>query len=144
MAGKVLGFTQKRRQLYARSVSPEKLMRAGDDFLEAGRYDDALNFYHRAEAKDRIAKVAETAVARGDAALLLRARKLLGTAATPEELSETAAKALENGKPTLAMVAYERIGDKEKAKEIRAQLGLSPPKKAIEKQKKEDETEVAE
>jgi hypothetical protein len=100
------GFYEKRKVLFAESPSPEKLLRAGRQFMEAGRYDDALEFFQRAGAHDLARQVAAVAMQAGNTPLLMRAKKVLGEGITEQEWLQVAANAEKAGLPSCACLAY--------------------------------------
>jgi tetratricopeptide (TPR) repeat protein len=117
------GFYEKRKVLFAESPSPEKLLRAGRQFMEAGRYDDALEFFQRAGAHDLARQVAAVAMQAGNTPLLMRAKKVLGEGITEQEWLQVAANAEKAGLPSCACLAYSKAGREEEAARVR---GLMP------------------
>ncbi len=120
------GFARKRDILFGRKTSRERMRQTGEQFLEAGRYYDALEFIQRAEADDLARRIVATAIDAGDAALLMRAKKVLGEAAMDEEWTRTAANAEKAGLYAAAYLAHSRAGHEEEAARLRAlMLGVS-------------------
>jgi len=139
MSKSAYSLFRKRKLLHDKSSTPDKLIGAGEAFLEAGRYYDAVDFFEKADARDRLAEMVEAAITEGDTALLLRVKKLLGEEPEPEELRRAALKATESGRSTMALVAYKRLGDRESARAIAAELGLTPQKALPESPKQDSE-----
>ena len=120
--GELPGFTQKRRLLFSSKTTPQQMRETGRLFLEAERYDDALEFFERTEAAQEVRQIAQFALDRGDTALLLRAKKILKEKPTEEELSAVARNALAAGKKSMAYVAHQKAGHAEEADRLRAEL----------------------
>ncbi len=120
------GFARKRDILFGKKTPRERLRQASEQFLEAGRYYDALEFIQRAEADDLARRVAELAVDAGDAALLMRAKKVLDEQATRDEWARTAANAEKAGLYSAAYLAHTRAGNEEEAARVRALMPGAP------------------
>lgn len=116
------GFSEKRKSLFGKRTSSEKLCETGRAFAAAERYDDALEFFGRADAEGAVREVAQIAISRGDTPLYMRAKKILGEKITPEEWHMLARGALAAGSPTKAYVALVKAGRKEEAEALKAQI----------------------
>jgi len=109
------GFSDKRAALFGGKVKPEHRREVGMRFMEAERYDDALEFLSRADAEDEVRKIAAIAVERGDTPLFLRAKVVLKEEPAQQELVALARKAEAAGRPSMAKVAYLKAGLQEEA-----------------------------
>ncbi|MHC5035398.1 MAG: hypothetical protein ACYTFZ_10215 [Planctomycetota bacterium] len=72
------GFDEKRKILFGAKSSPEKMRETGELFMDAERYDDALEFFQRCDAQDQTREIARRAMAAGNTPLYMRAKKVLG------------------------------------------------------------------
>jgi hypothetical protein len=116
------GFAEKRKILFGSRTSPEKMRETGERFMEARRFDDALEFFARCEANDRVRRVAAHAMDTGDTALFMRAKRVLREEATEAEWTELAATAERLRKPMMAYVAHRQAGHEEEAARLREQV----------------------
>ncbi len=73
--GGAWGCLDRRDLLNEPSASPQKLLKAANDHLEADLMYDAIDFLARAGAGDRIVELAEAAAGEGDLFLYLHALK---------------------------------------------------------------------
>ncbi len=106
----LLDFHAKRKVLFGEKTSPEKLREVGRQFMEAERYDDALEFFQRAEAEDLTRRIAEAAMEAGNTPLYMRAKKVLAEKITEEEWTSLAAAAEEAGLYSAALLAHRQAG----------------------------------
>jgi hypothetical protein len=67
-----------RRHLMEGGLDPEKARAYADAYLEAGREVEAVDFLEMADAKEALAALQDTAVARGDVFLMRAASRALG------------------------------------------------------------------
>ncbi len=137
----LLNFEKKRKVLFGEKTSDQEMFETGCEFMEAERFDDALEFFDRTEAEgveDKIREIAERARENGNSPLFLRAKTVLGETATEDELEEIAQTALSKDCPTMALTAYKKGGMEEKAETLESQLFGQP------EQKEEDEPEEEE
>jgi len=121
------GFEQKRKVLFGPKTSPEQLRDMGRRYMDAERFDDALEFFARCEAENEVRKVVHIAVERGDTSLLLRAKVVLREEATEDEFLRTAKAAEQSGRTAMAALAYRKAGDEEHADRLLAEaMGVVP------------------
>ena len=122
------GFTQKRKTLFSPKTSAESLRVLGKEFMEAERYDDALEFFQRAGAEDMARHVAEKAMQAGDTALYMRAKKVLGDTVSDEEWTRIARAAEQARRYSAAYLAHSQAGHEEEAARLQQLVpGLSTP-----------------
>jgi len=114
------GFYEKRKILFSERTSPEKMRRTGQMFMEAGRYDDALEFFQRCEAEDLVRRIAAEAMEDGNTPLYMRAKKVLGEQVSESEWTGLAAAAERAATPTMAHLAHRQAGHEEEAARLRA------------------------
>lgn len=117
------GFALKRKILFGPKTTRQRLLEAGKQFMEAGRSDDALEFFRRAEAPELAEQVAEKAASEGNVPLMMRARTVSGHETAPAQWLEAAQKAEAAGRPSCAKLAYEQLGRSEDADRM---AGLIP------------------
>lgn len=109
------GFYDKRRILFGAKTTPERMRQTGKLFMDAARYDDALEFFERCAAEDLARQIAQTAMKEGDTPLYMRAKKVLKEAVSEQEWNQLAAAAEKAGRPTMAYVAHLKAGHVEEA-----------------------------
>jgi hypothetical protein len=119
------GFYQKRKILFGAKTAPAKMRETGKLFMDAGRYDDALEFFERCSADDLARQIAAMAMKAGDTALYMRAKKVLKEQISDQEWAAVAANAEKAGAHTMAYVAHLRAGHEEEAARLRAVIGAA-------------------
>jgi hypothetical protein len=125
-------FLQKRKVLFGEKTDPEKMRAAGKQFMEAGRLDDALEFFQRCDADELVRTVMDTAIAQGNTPLVMRALKVLGQEATPQQWSACAENAEKARRHTCAALAYEKAGRSDDAARMRELVPGPGPQSADE------------
>jgi hypothetical protein len=118
-------FRNKRKLLFGSKTSAQQMLETGRKFMQAERFDDALEFLSRTEATQEVRQIAVLAAERGDTALFLRAKVVLKEAPTQEELEAVARKAEDSGRRSTALTAYVKAGRTEQAERLRVEMGLS-------------------
>ena len=113
------GFYAKRKLLFGGKASPEKLREAGEMFMAAERYDDALEFFQRCRAEEPTRKIADLAMQAGNVPLYMRAKRVLREQIGEEEWSQIAAVAERAGAFAMALVAHNAAGHDEEAARLR-------------------------
>ena len=121
------GFSRKRKVLFNPKTRPERMLNMGRRFMEAERYDDALEFFARCEARAEVERIVWIATERGDAPLLLRAKVVLKEAATEAELTKVARAAEAAGRLSMALVAWVKAGREDEVERIRARMAHMVP-----------------
>lgn len=111
---KILPILEKQKALFERASSPKELSAWGDFYREQGRVYDAIDFYEKASARERVEEIRKEAVASGNLFLFRRTLQVLREEPLPAELQEIATRAEGIGK-----VAYARMARGEP---------LTPPK----------------
>jgi hypothetical protein len=107
----VPGCLKKRRLLNDPLLRPEACREYGEKFFHLGWWQDALDFFQKANDASALEKLRKHCLETGDAFLLSR----LGLPQDPETWRQVADKALDLGKLHFARRAYEMAGDPEKA-----------------------------
>lgn len=120
------GLAHKRDILFSKRSSQEKMRQTGQQFLEAGRYYDALEFIQRAGAADLARQIVRTAIDAGDTALLMRAKKVLAEGTSEQEWSSVAANAEKAGLYSAAWLAHSKAGHVEEAARVRQLMPGAP------------------
>jgi len=113
------GFRAKRKLLFGAKTSPERMREAGEMFMAAERYDDALEFFARCEGHEPTRKIAGLAMEAGNVALYMRAMRILGEEITEGQWTQLAANAERAGAFTMAHVAHRKAGHEEEAARLR-------------------------
>jgi hypothetical protein len=116
------GFAEKRKILFGAKTTPEKLRDTGELFLEAERYDDALEFFQRGHADDLTRAVADRAMEDGNVPLYMRAKRVLGEPVEKEEWNRLAATAEGQGRFSMAYVSFVKAGNETEAQRLRQLL----------------------
>ncbi len=93
--------------------------RYGDLFFEAGQTAQAMMFYERSKNPDRLRKVKDYAVGKGEAFLLLWVARLVADLVTEEEWEKAGENALAEGRVIFAKDCFEKAGLTERAQEMR-------------------------
>jgi len=86
------------------------LSQAGNAYLSAGRWGEALECFEGAQDKQGLNKLAAEALAAGDFFVWLQAHKQLGRDLAPEELAEISSRAEKLGKTAFARAAEALLG----------------------------------
>lgn len=120
-------FAGKRKMLFSGKTPAEQMLQVGRRFVEAERYDDALEFFARTEAQDEVRGIVQLAINRGDAGLLLRAKVVLKEQPTEQELTTVARNAEAAGMNSMALTAHQKAGHEEEVDRLRDQMGIVPP-----------------
>jgi len=120
------GFYEKRKILFGAKTTPEKMRQTGKLFMDAERYDDALEFFQRVEADELTREIARVAMEGGNVPLYMRAKKVLGEQISEQEWSRLAANAEKAGVYSGARMAHLKAGHEEEAARIAAIMPRLP------------------
>jgi len=112
-------FFKRREILFSDEISPDEVDRYGDMFLEAGRVNEALDFYEKSGNKERVRRVLQMAEEEGDLGVWMRAKVLLKETPKPAEWERMAERALSAGKEHYAIYALEKAGKQDRAEELK-------------------------
>ena len=99
----------KREMLH--SDKPVDSKEFGDKFFEAGRYNDAIDFYAKGELKDGLLKVKRVALEEGDFFLLKRLKRLIPDEVSEEDWSYGGARGDLGALGQVARSVDDRLGD---------------------------------
>ena len=113
-------FSTKREILYSDDVPVERVNEVGRQFMAAGLYNDALEFFDRSKSADDIQKVADIAFNEGDVAIWLRCKRILRQEPDEGSLEGIAGHAEAHGKLAFAIEAWRRLGKEEQVERLRA------------------------
>lgn len=103
----------------ARKTSPAELLTLAELYYGQGQWSDAIDFFIRAEAKDRMPSLVGDLVKEGEAFLLLKLARAEGALVSDDKILECAQSAERLGKVRYAILAYEKLGDEAKAEQLR-------------------------
>ena len=114
---------QKRDLLYSRKKDERvDYVAIGDAYLDAGRLSEAVEFYVRGGAEEKIRRVRDRAMETGDSPLLIVIADVLKNGVAADDWAKLASAALRLGKISEAAEAFERAGRPEEAAEARERL----------------------
>jgi len=80
-------------------------------YLEAGRYADALEFFHKADDAEGIDRIRRHAIKEGDVFLLGEIERVTHAPVPPEIWKEAASNAERSGRLAFARKGFEKAGD---------------------------------
>ncbi len=124
-------FRHKRKVLFGEKTSREELREMGRRFMDHQRYDDALEFFQRAEAKDLVRQTARRAIETGNTPLLMRAKKILDEPIAEDEWTQVAEAAERAGLFSAAQLAHRQAGHEGEAERLNRKMaqvqGLEEP-----------------
>ena len=123
-------FEEKRELLYSDDVPVERVKEVGRQFMEAGLYSDALEFFERSRSAEDTRKVAGISLEAGDVALWLRCKRILGEEPDEQSLRAIAANAEAQRKYMFAVEAWRRLEDDEQIERLRAALAAETAESA--------------
>lgn len=106
-----LNFLQQSDLLHSKDLTPETARKYAEQFLQAGRHVDALNFFEKVNDVAGLDKLVEIAKEEGDSFLLLRVFKAKKEPPSADLLRAVGDKAFELGKYYDAKTAYQHLGD---------------------------------
>ncbi len=117
------GCLKKRRLLNEKEPRPELCREYGEKFLAHGWWEDALEFFQRADDPQGLEKIKQHCLETGDAYLLGR----LGVSQDAQTWRQVAEQALHLGKLRFARRAYELAGDPDKAAMVEGLIAGAEP-----------------
>jgi hypothetical protein len=116
---KILDSITKRDILHgARKATSAEILTFAESYYREGQWSDAIDFFARAEATDRLAALAAELVQEGESFLLLKLIRL-GGKVSDAQILECAQRAEALGKTRYAIMAYEKLGDTQKVESLR-------------------------
>jgi hypothetical protein len=118
---RLTNFRTKKDLLHSEKTTDAERNAFADQFLDAERFGEALEFLERTRDRGRLDRILAEAVRRGDTFLLTRVERIRGEPVSPETWRETAGKAVELGKSFDAYRALGRAGGEEEAEAFRAE-----------------------
>ena len=121
MKGKLPDPLRRREILYGRDTPREVLIEHGDLYAAEGRWNDAVEFYGRAEHQEGLLRIKGIALKEGDYFLFSQVMEFLGN---PEDEGwrEVGRAAEEKGKLQFALKAYERCRDTEGVARVKEKI----------------------
>lgn len=121
------GFYEKRKLRFSTKLSPAKRHQTAEAFVQAGRFDEALDLLARPDSADFVRRIANLAFEAGNVPLFMRAKKMLGVSITDEEWTRLARTAEAAGRPSMALVAHLKAGHQDEAARLRALIESLAP-----------------
>ena len=115
------GFLKKRKLLYS-TKDKDALNKYGDMFFQAGKIDDALDFYERGRSSEGFSKVQEVALHEGNLYLFRKVCKITKSELQKASLNQIGEKALELGKLAMALDAFKEAGNDTMRKKLEEML----------------------
>ncbi len=116
---KLPDYKEKQRLLFVSQASTEILIEYGDNCFNEGRYDDAIDFYEKANYKTGLKKIADMAVEEGDLFLYKKTLSFLEQEKiSPETANRIGMKAFDLGKYLYAKKVFEMAGNEEMIKKL--------------------------
>ncbi len=122
-------YLKKRKLLYSKSSTAQILKELGDRFFQEKQWNDAIDFYEKADFKEGLEAIGELSVEKGDFFTFFRIVGLLEKEVSEQEWETLGDNAQELGRLQDAMRAY-RKGQNE--------LKLKRVEKTIEPQNEEE------
>ena len=117
----------KRQRIYDDKTSADDQNALALRYLDEGRAGEALEFLERTRDRDTMQRVRAWAVARGEAFILTQTERFLVDEAPRDDWRAVADKAFAEGRWHHAKLAFERIGDEERAERAAANIAEPPP-----------------
>ncbi|RLB04477.1 MAG: hypothetical protein DRG83_04640 [Deltaproteobacteria bacterium] len=118
----LINCLKKRDILNNNGIEDRVLIEYGSGFFEMELYNDAIDFFEKANYEDGLKSIKDLAIDAGDLFLYNRCCKALNIKEDKNELIKLAENAKEAGKLTFASQAYTELGDKEKAQALKTAL----------------------
>ena len=125
MAVRLPAPLKRREILYGVNTPPETLVEYGLAYEEAGRMDDALQFFEQAKDAKGLGRVKDFAFKNGDAFMLKRIAKAMPELVAPADWERMAKRAEELGKALFAEQARQALAGHLEAAEPEEKQGLS-------------------
>jgi tetratricopeptide (TPR) repeat protein len=113
----------KRRDiLYGTDTSEKDAEHYGYLYLEAGRHNDAVEFFGRARCIEALERLRQTALAQGDFFVFARAVEFLELEDIGEDWLRLGEHAMREGKYQFGLQAFEKAGDSDGIRNARQKL----------------------
>ncbi|HDD45448.1 MAG TPA: hypothetical protein ENG63_11435 [Candidatus Desulfofervidus auxilii] len=118
MNKKIFSCLKKRDYLNAKVFDREECVRYGEWFKSQGFLSDAIDFFAKAEAKEKLEELIPQIISEGDVFLFKKIYQALKEKPPKEVWEKIGENALKLGKMNFALKAFQEIDNKEKIKEI--------------------------
>jgi uncharacterized protein HemY len=105
-------YLKKRKILYSKSSSSQIFIELGNRFFQEKQWNDAIDFYERADFKEGLEEIGELSKQEGDFFTFLRIMNALSKEASEQEWEILGDRAQERGRLQDAIKAY-RAGQNE-------------------------------
>jgi hypothetical protein len=113
---------RKQKLLFSEDISTTVLNKHAESFFDAGWYNDAIDFWARAENSEGLGRVKAQAVEQGDSFLFSKCLRMLGESADPAQWLQVADRALELAKLQFAREAYRVAGSRKALEKVEGLL----------------------
>lgn len=100
-------YLKKRKLFYSERSSPEELKKFGDRFLQEEQWNDAVDFYEKADCREGLEAVGKLSKEAGDFFIFQRIGKILKREVSMEEWEALGDSSQELGRLQDAMKAYQ-------------------------------------
>ena len=126
-------YKKKQQLLHAKDIKPEDLRRKGEEFLQAGWLNDAIDFFGKAGDQNGLEKIRDITIEEGDVFLFRSALKALDATANEGLWKELADRAFALGKYQFAREAYRMAGDRKSLDKVDRLINPEPEEEPEEK-----------
>jgi hypothetical protein len=118
MAKAYMSCLKKRDLIQEVTTSRETLIKFGQEYLQQGRWLEALEFFERAPDPEGLQTLKKRGLEEGDPFLYKQACRFLKESPDPTEWKLIGAKALSQGRWHQALTAFKALADETKIQEI--------------------------
>ena len=118
MAKAIVSCLKKRDLIQEETTSRETLIKFGQEYLNQGRWLEALEFFERAPDSVGLQTLKKKGIEEGDPFLYKQACKFLKESLDPAEWKLTGEKALSQGRWHQALTAFKALADETKIQEL--------------------------
>lgn len=118
MAKALMGCLKKRDLIQEVTTSHETLIKFGQEYLQQGRWLEALDFFERAPDPEGLQTLKQMGLEEGDPFLYKQACRFLKENPDPADWKSIGEKALSQGRWHQALTAFKALADETKIQEI--------------------------
>lgn len=118
MAKALMGCLKKRDLIQEVTTSHETLIKFGQEYLQQGRWLEALDFFERAPDPEGLQTLKQKGWEEGDPFLYKQACRFLKESPDPADWRSIGEKALSQGRWHQALTAFKALADETKIQEI--------------------------
>lgn len=117
-------YLEKRKILYSKGSSPDKLKEMGDLFLRHDQWNDAIDFYEKAGYREGLEEILRLSKDLGDFFMFRRIVEILKVDLSNDEWESLGDRAMELGRFQDARKAYEMGQNKIKLHMLQEMMGI--------------------